>query len=101
MTSSSHLEARTGEGRPGPPPNGHRAADMTNSSARSANGISRGNSGPGRPEDRSLPPKVSNGVVRKFDAKPSALPGNKSKAENGVRFQFRFWTKIFPSCCGF
>ena len=85
MTSSSHLEARTGEGIPVLPPNGHRAADMANGSARSANGISRGSSGPGRPVDRSLPPKVSNGVVRKFDAKPSAVPGHKSKVENVVR----------------
>lgn len=80
-TSNSHLEIRNGDGRP-IQSNGRKAFDIPNSTDRSANGISRGNSGPGRPVDRSGPPKSNgNGVVRKFETKPPVPKDNKPKPD--------------------
>lgn len=78
-TSNSHHEIRNGDGR-SIQSNGRKAFDTPNGIDRSAHGISRGNSGPGRPVDRSGPPKaVGNGTVRKFETKPPVPKDNKPK----------------------
>jgi hypothetical protein len=66
--------------------NGRKATDIANGNDRLANGNSRVNSGPGRPVDRTVPPKTNgNGPVRRFETKPPVIKANKPKAENGVR----------------
>lgn len=83
-TSNSHLEIRNGDGRP-IQSNGRRAFDIPNGTDRSANGISRGNSGPGRPVERSGAPKSNgNGLVRKFETKPPVPKEHKPKPEQKV-----------------
>ena len=80
-TSNSHLEIRNGDSRP-IQSSGRKAFDMPNGNGRLANGISRGSSGPGRPVDRSGPPKANGtAVVRNFQAKPPVPKDNKPKPE--------------------
>lgn len=84
-TSNSHLEIRNGDGRP-ILSNARKAFDMPNGTDKSANGISRGNSGPGRPVDKSGPPKANgNGIVRKFETRPPVPKDNKPKPEQKVK----------------
>ncbi|KAG0597020.1 hypothetical protein M758_UG304700 [Ceratodon purpureus] len=69
-TSNSHLEIRSDDGRP-IQSSARKAFDVASGTDRSANGISRGNSGPGRPMDRSGLPKANGyNIVRKSETKP-------------------------------
>lgn len=84
-SNGHHVESRMGDGRQ-IQSNGRKATDIANGNDRLANGNSRVNSGPGRPVDRTVPPKTNgNGPVRRFETKPPVIKANKPKAENGVR----------------
>ncbi|KAG0597019.1 hypothetical protein M758_UG304700 [Ceratodon purpureus] len=89
-TSNSHLEIRSDDGRP-IQSSARKAFDVASGTDRSANGISRGNSGPGRPMDRSGLPKANGyNIVRKSETKPPVPKDYNPKSVQKVGLFYMF-----------